>query len=245
MSPDLPDTIRAFDDAQRRAIGMLRDITQRLEAGMSERDVFELAETRLGEHGFDRWYHAPEVRIGPAIGAHTLLSRPSASRRLAPGTLVSIDIGPSTATAYGDIGTTLDFGSHGPEPRVLAVARECVRASCGYASRWKTVGEIFIFATAWAVNNRMELATGRAVGHRVLPKEGWLATGFPRSAHHACRLPRNQIHRLHPVRMSGMFAIRPLIRHGELAAAFEEIVYIQDDVRKVLGRESAAEIGTI
>ncbi|MFZ5475729.1 MAG: M24 family metallopeptidase [Myxococcota bacterium] len=243
MSQELPEPIRAFDDAQRRAIGMLRDVTQRLEAGMSERDVFELAETRLGEHGFDGWFHAPHVFVDDRI-AGTLLPRPSASVKLEPGKLVSIDLGPASGDAYGDVGTTIHFGG-GEEPAVLQVARECVRACCGYASRWKTVGEVFIFAQAWAVNHRMDLASKKAVGHRVLPKEGWLATGFPRSAHAATLLGRNRIHRLNPVRMSGMFAIRPVIEHDGLAAGFEEMIYIKDDVRKVLGRESLAEIGAL
>ncbi|MES2640544.1 MAG: M24 family metallopeptidase [Myxococcota bacterium] len=241
MTTELPEPIRAFDDAQRRAIAMLKDVRGRLEAGMSERDVVELAETRLEPHGFDRWYHLPEVRIGPDAGGGSLLYRPSTRRVLEPGGLIGIDIGPATADAYGDIGFTLCFG--GDEPKVVKVARDNVRACCGYASRWKTVGEIFVFARAWAVNNRMTLVSEGAVGHRVLPKEGLLATGFPRSAHAATYLPKNRISMLQPVRMKGMFAIRPAVKHGELSAAFEEVIWIQDEQRKVLGRSDEAEIG--
>lgn len=241
MTTELPDPIRAFDDAQRRAIAMLKDIRERLEAGMSERDVVELSETRLDAHGFDRWYHPPEVRIGDDAGAGSLVYRPSARKKLEPGGLIGIDIGPGTTEAYGDIGFTLCFG--GDEPAVVGVTRECVRACCGYASRWKTVGEIYVFAAAWAVNNRMTLSSESAVGHRVLPKEGILATGFPRSAHAATHLPGNRIHRLHPIRMKGMFAIRPAIADKGYSASFEEILWIQDDQRKVLGRASLDEIG--
>ena len=216
---------------------------------MGERDIFELAETRLSEHGFEGWYHPPEVCIGEEIGASPVSAAAIGSalglsrRKLAPGDLISIDIGPASGEAYGDIATTLLFGG-GVEPKILAVARECVRASCGYASRWKTVGEIFVFATAWAVNNRMELASHGNVGHRVLPREGLLATGFPRSAYLATRLARNRIHRLNPVRMAGMFAIRPVVKHGELAAGFEEMIYIQDEHRIVLGREGLTDIAS-
>lgn len=243
MNSELPAPIAAFDDAQRRAIAMLKDVRERLEAGMSERDIVELSETRLEQHGFDRWYHPPEVHIGPDAGKGRLIQRPSASRKLEPGELINIDLGPANADAYGDIGFTLCFG--GDEPAVVDVARECVRACLGYASRWKTVGEIWIFARAWAVNNRMDLASESAVGHRILPKEGLLATGFPRSAHAATHLPRNRIHRLHPIRMKGMFAVRPAVTDGKgFTAAFEEIVWIQDEQRKVLGRSSADEIGS-
>jgi len=241
VTTELPDPIRAFDGAQRRAIAMLKDVRGRLEAGMSERDVVELAETRLDSHGFDRWYHPPEVRIGPDAGGGGLLYRPSARTKLEPGMLIGIDLGPATDTAYGDIGFTLCFGAD--EPKVVKVARENVRACCGYASRWKTVGEIFVFARAWAVNNRMELVSEGAAGHRVLPKEGLLATGFPRSAHAATLLPSNRIHKLHPIRMKGMFAIRPAVKHGDLSAAFEEVIWIQDEQRKVLGRDDEDEIG--
>ncbi len=241
-SAPLPPDIAAFDDAQRRAIAMLGDITRRLEAGMSERDVYELAETRLGEHGFEGWYHPPEVAINR--GGPSRWPFPSSRRKLAPGHLISIDIGPAGGEAYGDAGTTVHFGG-GEEPAVLAQARECVRGCCGYASRWKTCGEIYIFAAAWAVNNRMALGNKRAVGHRILPRAGVLATGFPLSAHAAVLLPKNRLHRLNPVRMDGMFAIRPEIVLGDVSASFEEMIYIHEDVRIVLGRDSLRQIGEI
>lgn len=240
---DLPPVVAAFDDAQRRAIRMMADVVARLESGMFARDVVELAETRLGEHGFTTWYHPPEVAVGAAI-AKGGLRLPSRGEAISAGTLVSIDLGPGTAEAYGDVGLTRAFGAD-EEPHVLREARECVRASCGYASRWKTCGEIFVFAAAWAVNNRLTLANESAVGHRVLPRDGLLARGFPKSAHLATLLPRNRLHRLHPVRMDGMFAVRPVLSDGAHAAAFEEMIYIHDDVRCVLGRDGLADIGTL
>ena len=77
--PELPPDVAAFDDAQRRAIALAREVVRHLEAGMSERDIYELAETRLGAHGFDGWYHAPEVRIGG--GRPRLLDSLAARRR--------------------------------------------------------------------------------------------------------------------------------------------------------------------
>lgn len=239
--PVLPDPVARFDAAQRRTIAMARELFRRLEAGMSERDLFELAETQLGTFGFSRWYHPPEIRIGGRTFGPLVV--PSARRRLAAGELVAIDLAPAEDDCYGDFCATVAFG--GPEPKVVGVARDCVRATCGYASRWKTVGELFIFAKAWAVNERMDLANRDSVGHRVLPREGLLATGFPRSAHLATFLGRNRVHRLNPVRMAGMFAIRPeVVDHGQVAA-FEEIVWVQDEVRWVLGRDNPAEAGRL
>lgn len=239
---ELPDNIRAFDDSQRRAFALLGDVVKRLEGGMSERDIFELAETRLEPNGFDRWYHPPEVRIRRARSP--LWPFPSSSRVLNVGDLLSIDVGPATGTAYGDAGHTLRFGTP-DEPVVVSVARECVRGACGYSSRWKTIGELFIFAKAWAINHRMDLGNRGSLGHRILEKEGLVATGFPRSAHAATFLARNRVHRLNPVRMDGMFAFRPEVVHQGLSASFEEIVYVHEDVHVVLGRDNLAEVGTL
>lgn len=242
MRPELPAPIARFDDAQRRSIALLRDVVQRLEAGMSERDVYELAETRLDPHGFTGWFHRPEVAFGRP--RRLLRSVPSARRRLAPGDLVTLDFAPADAEAYGDFGYTLAFGE-GPAPAVVDVARDCCRASCGYASRWKTIGEIRIFAEAWAVNHRMRLAADGACGHRVPLKEGWVAAGFPRTARLATLLMRNRVHRLNPVRMDGLFALRPEVTDGVHVAAFEEIVYVHEDTRVVLGRDDLAAVGTL
>ena len=241
---ELPPVIAAFDDAQRRAIALVADVCTRLEAGMHARDIEELAETRLREHGFTTWFHAPEAEIGADIGRRHLLPRLGKGAALEAGGLFSLDVAPATQEAYGDFGVTRVFGG-GEEPFVVAQARECTRAACGFASRWKTCGEIFVVSQAWAVNQRLKLLNERSVGHRVLPREGLLANGFPRSAYAATLLPRNRLHRLHPIRMDGMFAVRPVVGDGTQAASFEEMIYIHEDVRRVLGRGALSEIGTL
>jgi hypothetical protein len=210
-----------------------------VQVGMTPADVARLAHEAASAHGFHGWFHAPEVQrtSGRAAGWRGRLSR-AHEAPLREGDLLAIDLGPATDDAYADIGCTL-VGGGSAEPRVLEVARACVRACIGYASRWKTVGEVQVVASAWAVNHRMELAA-EGVGHRVLPREGWLANGWPRSAHLATRLRRNQIHRLHPVRMAGMFAVRPVVvdpRTGQ-SASFEEVVWIDGERKHLLGRAS-------
>ncbi|MSQ02398.1 MAG: M24 family metallopeptidase [Myxococcales bacterium] len=243
-SPQLPPVIAAFDDAQRRAIGMVADVVARLEAGMHARDIVELAETRLGDRGFTTWYHTPEVEIGGEIGRRGPLPRIGKGPKLEVGSLVSIDLGPANGDAYGDFGVTRVFG-RADEPYIVEQARECTRAACGFLSRWKTCGEAVVVTAAWAVNMRLKLLNANAVGHRVLPREGVYSTGFPRSAHLATLLPRNRLHRLNPVRMDGMFALRPVVTDGTHSAAFEEMIYIHDDHKRILGRDSLAEVGTL
>jgi methionine aminopeptidase len=234
----LPAPIAAFDDAQRRGIALLDEVVARIQVGMTPEDIARMAQEGAAAHGFDAWFHAPEVQRGAALAGgwkHRLLRKDR--KPLDEGELVAIDLGPATADAFADVARTVQVG-RGDAPRVLGVAQSCMRACLGYASRWKTVGEVQVFAQAWAVNHRMEIAPG-AVGHRVLPREGWLENGWPRSAHLATLLRRNQVHRLHPVRMSGMFAIRPVVcdPRGGVAAVFEEIVWIDGEQKRILGRD--------
>ena len=239
---DLPEPVRAFDDAQRRTLDLARAIVEELQAGMSAKDIRALARARAEGLGFKGWFHAPEVRIGAEIGAQNgltgHLARLLPSRaQLAPGTLLSLDLGLTTCFT----GPT----PASPLPEILTAGRDCLRAACGYSSRWKTMGEIFIFSQAWARNRSMHLANADSIGHRILPAEGWLATGFPRSALWATHLQRNRLHRLNPVRMDGMFAINPALRWGDLTVTFEEVIYIHEDVKRVLGRSNLSEVGTL
>ncbi len=237
----LPAPIAAFDDAQRRGLALLDEVVARLQVGMTPEDVARMAREGAATHGFTGWFHGPEVqRSADLAGGWSRRLGRTDRKPLEDGELVTLDLGPATADAFADIAYTVLVG-RGAAPKVLTVAETCVRACLGYASRWKTVGEIQVFAQAWAVNHRMELAA-ETVGHRVLPREGWLENGWPRSAHLATRLRRNQVHRLHPVRMAGMFAVRPVVKDPRtgLAAAFEEIVWIDGEQKRILGRDDSS-----
>jgi len=239
-------TLRAFDDAQRRGLALLRDVVDSLSAGQTEADVARAATERASAHGLSGWYHPPEIWIGERVLRHPKLRKePSETIRLKRGDLIALDLAPATGDAYADIGTTVCFQA--ADPPVLEVARDCVRATAGFCSQWKTVGELFIYARAWAINHRMNLAGGEdgAIGHAILPAEGWLATGFPRSARAATHLRRFQVRRLNPRRINGLWAIRPVINDGDAAASFEEVLFINGPDKRYLGRDSVAEVGTL
>jgi methionine aminopeptidase len=137
---DLPSPIAAFDDAQRRGIALLDAVTARVQVGMTPADVARLAQEAANTHGFGGWFHAPEVQrtSGRSAGWKGRLSRANEAP-LREGDLLAIDLAPATDDAYADVGCTVVVGGTA-EPRVLEVARACVRACIGYASRWKTVG---------------------------------------------------------------------------------------------------------
>jgi hypothetical protein len=53
------------------------------------------------------------------------------------------------------------------------------------------------------------------------------------------------VHFFNPERLDGIWALRPLVRDGDLAASFEEVIYVNGDERKILGRASIEEAGTL
>jgi len=235
--------IDEFDAAQRRGFRLLSAAIQALDEGMTEADLDKKIRELARDMGFDGWFHPPEIQFGERSTSNAIWKITSKTNRLSAGDLVVLDLGPAAGDAYADVGTTVAFGRD--EPDVLEVARECVRATCGYASQWKTVGELFVFAKAWAVNHRLTLASSRSIGHAILPKAGLLTLDFPRSAHSATWLRRHQIRFLNPARLQGIWALRPLLSDGEHGAAFEEMIYVSGESRRILGRDSLAEIGTL
>lgn len=239
--------LAAFDDAQRRGFSLLRDVMNQLEEGQSEQQVADAARELARSRGFDRWYHPPEVLFGERTCSNAVWKNPDDGARLRRGQLVSITLGPAGAEAYADVGVTRTFGAAAgsAEHKVIQVAREAVRATAGFASQWKTVGELYIYARAWAVNHRLHLVNERSIGHAILPPEGALATGFPHSAHAITWLRRYQVRRLNPNRLAGMWAIRPQITDGEVAAQFEEIIYINGPDKRILGRDDISQVGSI
>ena len=237
---DLPPEIQAFDHAQKLTIQLTRAVVDNLEEGMSELEVMELAKAQARAFGFTGWFHEPEVRFAGNIA---VLHRPSKLRKLAPGTLIELDIAPATDDAFGDLGVGLAFGAD-KDPMVVHESREACRAVCGFASRFKTVGELFVFARSWANNHRMDLGNARSIGHVVPLREGPLGMAWPRAARASIFLRRFQVHFLNPRRLQGMWALAPRIVTGGVGMCFEEIVYIDGDHKRILGRDSVSEIGT-
>jgi hypothetical protein len=237
----LPPEIAAFDHAQRMTIDLMRTVVDNLEEGMSELAVYNLALEQAGAFGFTDWFAKPEVRFD---GARSMFHRPSAKRILRKGTLVELDLAPSTGNAFGDFGIGFAFGTD-DEPMIVSEARDACKAVCGFASRFKTVGELYVFAESWANNRRVSLGGARSVGHMVPLCEGVFATAWPKSARMAIFLRRCQVHFLNPRRVIGIYALSPRVVANGQAMCFEEMIYIEGDEKRILGRNSEEEIGTL
>ena len=235
--------VNDFDEAQKEGFKVLALLVQQLEEGMSEWDISELAKELCRQSGFGSWFHPPEVQVGKNTTSNKIWKIPSKKHILRKGDPVIIDLGPSDGKVYADVGTTIIF--KGQETPFIEVARECILATTGFASPLKTVGELFVFSQAWAVNKRLTLASSRSVGHAILPNTGPLSINYPRSAHAATWLRRYQIRFLNPSKLRGIWAIRPLISNGSEAAAFEEMIYVSDDEYRLLGRDDLNAAGTL
>jgi hypothetical protein len=237
MDPRLLDR---FDDAQRRSIALTSKLLEGLRGGMSERSVARIATDLLPDFGFDRWFYPPEIQIGANTIRAGIWRPPSGSKRLRQGDPIMVALGPSDGQASGDVCATVTFGE--PDSELIEASRDCTRATCGYASELKCVGELFIYARTWAANHRATLANPRSIGHALLPPDGRFP-GYPRSAHMATWLRRYQVHFLNPRRLEGLWALGPQLSDQRSGARFREVVYVGPDTRRILGREGLDEIG--
>jgi hypothetical protein len=236
----LPPEVRAFDHAQGLSIQLMRAVVDSLEAGMSEADICDLARQQAQGFGFSHWFHPPEIRLQ---GRHSRFYRPRKKRTLSVGDLVEIDLGPATDDAFGDVGVGLAFGV-AEEPVAVQQARDTCRAVCGFASSYKTVGELFVFSQAWAVNRRFTLGKVSAIGHSCPLPQGPLGTAWPKAARAAISLRRFQVHRLNPRRLQGIWALSPNVLIDGKNICFEEMVFIDGEIKRVLGRDSLDQVGT-
>jgi hypothetical protein len=222
--------VETFDDHQRRSIEMLDDSMRALAAGMTTGELVALFTTMLKKHGFDRWFRRPRVSL--------------ASKKLSPGDLVTIELAPATATGFGSVGASTVFGES-DATGLVCTAREVCLATAGYASSLKCEGELFYYARSYARSRQMDLGPCRSIGYRCIPPWGGLSPGYPRSARVASWLSRHQIHKLNPRRMRGFYALRPPVSDGKRVAAFQEMIFVDEDGRRVMGRESLEDIGSV
>ncbi len=236
-----PEVLEAFERAQSMTIGVARAVAAQLREGMSEADIVGLLTDRAKIAGFTGWFHEPEVRFDAPI-EHPL--RASRKAELHEGTVVELDLAPCNAEAFGDFGVAFVFGG-GPEPEVLSRARELVTGCCGFSNRWKCTGEVFVFAHAWANNHGYSLGDATAVGHRCLPPEGRVAFAWPRLARAATLMRRNQVEWYNHRRMSGLFALQPRLVVGQNGCSFEEMIIVDGDKKRILGRSKLEEVGTL
>jgi hypothetical protein len=230
--------IAAFEDAQSRAFALLVDVMRSLRTGAGEDACVRFAIRSAAGHGFVGFFRPPVVRFDPTAQRFALPSR----RTLRSGMLVEIVLLPVTRDAVGHVAITFPFEGDG-DP-LCDAARETCRAVLGFANRTKTSGELHVFAKAWANNHRARL-TGRSIGFHCPQREGAFGVAWPRSAWALTRLRRHQLEHLNPRALRGVYAVRPRIAIGAQAAGFGELLYVDEDEKTIVGRNSLDDVGML
>ena len=224
-------SLSLFDHAQRKSIAILRAVEEDLQSNMSQQDILACIHKHSKNQGAAGWIRPPLVRISTKTGIHGLQK----------GSILQIHIQPVFEQVFGSVGRTFSF--HSPEERIVAEAKELCLATCTFANRRKCVGELFVFAHSWCTNHRVELEHKKNIGHRCFSKEE-SSFLWPYSARALSILRRNQIQWFNPRRMQGVFAVHPFIERHDLFAGFAEMIYVDDDKRILIGRDSFEELGT-
>jgi hypothetical protein len=238
----IDDELRsAFAHAQTETIAAVARTVRALDTGMSELDVAHRLEVEVSDRGFVTWFQRPRVLFGAPVRPRLRMSE---ERKLTPGTLVEIDLAPANADAYGDFTTTVSFGT-AEEPAIVRDARALCVATCGFASRWKCTGELFVFADAWANNHRASLGGAEAIGHLCLPRRGRTGWAWPYVARLAIQMRRHQVEWFNHRRMHGFYAIAPRLARADHACGFGEMVLIDGETRLIVGREDGSAPGTL
>ena len=150
---------------------------------------------------------------------------------------------PATADAFGNFGGAFIFGTD-ESSKLVDEARNICKAACGFASRWKCTGEIYVFADAWASNRRFSLGDAKSIGHICFPPDGIFATGWPKSARLSTFAKRNQVEWFNHRRMRGLYAIQPPVLIQGESCAFQETILVDGPNKMILGRDDLEEVGT-
>ena len=210
---------------------------------MSEKDIVSWFMDQAPAHGFTGWFDRPLVRINsPASFRY----EESTSRVLDEVSMVEVLLQPATDSAFACAGATWMTGG-ADEPEVVMAARELCRGCAGFSGRFKCTCEVYVFADAWTKNRQLsiEMEEQQAIGHLCLPPQGLLATGWPNSARLSSYLRRNQLGWFNYRRMHGIYAIRPRLFVGGYSALFAEMIVVDGEDKRFLGRSGIEEVGQL
>lgn len=212
-----------FDEHQRRALALLQALARGVEEGQTRRELRQRAQDLLRVQGFEGWLRPPVIHL-PRLGA----------RKLRAGDVLTLEVAPASGQAFGVAAMPVVVG--GGESELAQKAALLCSATCAYASPLKTVGELFVFASAWA-NNRQADLVGSVVGHQALAASE-CPPGYPHSARLRARLLlRHRARLLHPHRIRGTWVIRPRLQvQGQVAWA-TAMIHVTDERRVVLGQK--------
>jgi hypothetical protein len=234
-----PLILSAFENAQRRTIRACARAVSQLQAGASPAHFAELILSETRAEGFTQFLRSPSVRLGGLPSGHA-----RTPAYIEPGCTLEFDLAPLDQEVFADFGAAFAFQTD-REPILITEARNLCRSTCGFASRWKCTGELFVYAQAWATNHRRSLGDSAHVGFRCFPKRDRAAFLWPHSIRLAQQLRRNQIQWYNPRRMEGHYLVAPRLFGDDRSYCFREMVLVDGDTRRILGRDNLSEVGSL
>lgn len=225
-------------EARRFAKVLSGEIISKIEVGMSEEDIENIASEVFRDYNVRQHWHRPIIGVGEgstklsSIYALTSGFLTKHKRILQDDDLVLIDIAPVYMTYPGDYTTTHVFGSNPELEALVAYARDVSRKIAGYASNDMIVADVFRYAQELirtTSNYKLLYPPLITLGHRlsrVHPLEKLPEPGL--SYLILKEFPFIDSSNLTP--MDGLWVVEPYLMHNKRAAKFEELVCV--------GRES-------
>lgn len=225
-------------EARRFAKVLSREIVSKIEVGMSEKDIEDIASEVFRDYDVRQHWHIPIIGVGEgstklsSMYALTSSFLTKHKRILQEDDLVLIDIAPVYMTYSGDYTTTHVFGNNPELEALVAYARDVSRKIAGYASNEMIVADVFRYAQELirtTSNYTLLYPPLISLGHRlsrVHPLEKLPEPGL--SYLILKEFPFINSSNLTP--MDGLWVVEPYLMHNKRAAKFEELVCV--------GRES-------
>lgn len=217
---DLARQRAGLERAQRQTIAGMEELKRRMQTGMTEREVRDLADAVLREQGSS----GPWCPILVAFGEHTRYcdpAHPPGERRLEAEDIAVIDLTPVFDGFYGDYTETLAWGGGGPYRALIESARAVENAVLAYAAECSTPDELFAYAAQQIASHGYRLLDPlRNIGHSIGQLaflEGFVEAGNVRG-------------------LRGGWTVEPFIGNDQAGAKFEDILFFDYDGVDVVGR---------
>ena len=144
--------LKGYLEARRFAKVISKEIISKIEIGMSEKDIEDVASLVFRDHDVKQHWHSPIIGVGEGSSKMSSLYALTSGfltkhkRILQENDLVLIDIAPIYMTYPGDYTTTHVFGSNPELEALVAYAQDVSRKIAEYASNEMIVADVFHYA---------------------------------------------------------------------------------------------------
>lgn len=221
-------------EARRFAKALSKEIVSRIEVGMSEKDIEDVASKVFGDHDVKQHWHSPIIGVGEgstklsSLYALTSGFLTKHKRILQEDDLVLIDIAPIYMTYPGDYTTTHVFGSNPELEALVTYARDISRKIAEHANNTMRVADVFRYAQELirtTSDYRLLYPPLISLGHRLFrihPLEKFPEPGL--SYLILKKFPFIDSSNL--TLMDGLWIVEPYLMYKDRAAKFEELVFV-------------------